>query len=358
MRFISNGIIALIIIFATRSTPAWGAPTVSLLPNGENRYIIQGYDLKGVMSASIQIFYDALDGLQPSVIPSVSVTESTARTGFISIDVKSLSPLNGNLALGVINLSGSITSASAWLQNMRGGADTVAITVPPPQVPDGKKAEMTKALRDQKAARQNQPPEPIEPDEHTSVKSSTRSEYESAPIPRHVIIEEAQPGASENPAKNTSRIFRRNEGLMKRFLSLGEDASGCDLFSLLKETGNDKFRQVPPLELSDGASVIKVFFDVSNYNELQCVILSGCRVVSLVQEESGGWVLELRPDGGVLEPTITVVSSAEMVEYPLAVVPPLPGIDHMPSDPAVAGYIAAANALLSDCNGDAREPSR
>ena len=144
---------------------------------------------------------------------------------------------------------------------------------------------------------------------------------------------------------------------MQRFLSLGELASEPELAQLLKQSGSDKIRQIPQLELSNGESVVKVFFEVNNKKELQCLILSACRFVSLAQVSGESWAVEVRPERGALEPTITVMTMDEMTEFPLAVVPPLEAIGKTDIDPAQVRYILTANNFISHVQNGPANPS-
>lgn len=85
------------------------------------------------------------------------------------------------------------------------------------------------------------------------------------------------------------------------------------------------FFQQPPVVLSDGVTqlIITIKIDHSDGRSPNFAC-SGARVVSSQLDEKGNLRLEIVPEEGVLQPTVSVLSKGVVREFPLAVAPPLP----------------------------------
>jgi hypothetical protein len=128
------------------------------------------------------------------------------------------------------------------------------------------------------------------------------------------------PGPKLATEDRTSRSARS-------ILSLFREYSGPKtvqaLTALFSQTSYPRFRQEPPIVLSDGNARMTVYLTpVSSASQSPNFALTGAKLVSL-KLKGAEYVLEIIPDVKVFEASVTVLSQGRFTEYPLVVAPPL-----------------------------------
>jgi hypothetical protein len=140
--------------------------------------------------------------------------------------------------------------------------------------------------------------------------------------------------------------FSRKESLLDRFTALSGERTAAALARLLPHIGAD-FRQDPPLLISDGTAMLRLSVRVMGRGpEVQQFSISGGNCTELKVGENGTWILEIIPERGVLTASVTVLAGRDVIEYPLAVAPPLEIFNALDAKPCLMEFVRAANELV------------
>jgi hypothetical protein len=119
----------------------------------------------------------------------------------------------------------------------------------------------------------------------------------------------------------------------------------------LFERNDDLFSQAPPVLLSDGVAALLLTVRASGKSErAPQFFITGGNCTGLASGSDGEWVLEIVPEAGSLTSSVSVLVGNEMIEFPLAVSPPLDLFDSSVAGEGVADYVAAANRLAAEIN--------
>jgi hypothetical protein len=117
----------------------------------------------------------------------------------------------------------------------------------------------------------------------------------------------------------------------------------------LFERSDDMFTQEPPLLLSDGSATLRLTVRIRKRSERapQFFISEATCTDLKIGTNDGVWVLELLPRAGSLTASVTVLTGSEMIDFPLAVAPPLGLFDEAVARDGEVEYVRAANRLIS-----------
>jgi hypothetical protein len=108
------------------------------------------------------------------------------------------------------------------------------------------------------------------------------------------------------------------------------------------------FSQDPPLLIADGMASLRLTVSMGKHDDRSTqFFISGGHCAGLKPANNGGWVLEIVPERGSMTVAITVLSGGNMIEFPLAVVPPLELFDTDTDGNYEAEYVRSAHDLLN-----------
>jgi hypothetical protein len=151
--------------------------------------------------------------------------------------------------------------------------------------------------------------------------------------------DERQPGndtiVPSEAAKNTSsekmiakatepeqKKIKPSPGVLERFKEFkGEKTPGA--LMALFETQDNNAKQDPPIVLSNGKDTIKIVLELDSKGKGNNFLLDGVNLVSLKNKEKNFWILELLPDSGTFEATVSVPRENQLYVIPLTVSPPI-----------------------------------
>lgn len=347
-------------------------PLVSAFSGRQGSFAIHANNLNRMIEAEIRIDYQS-EELSPPQVSSLAdrrtatLTSSAASPGSLVIKIKSSKPLSGYVPLATVPLRGSITFLTAYLRNENGTTEStrVSITNPTREQLDEWAARQAKSDQAESpatsgvsgatagvadtvvsgsmpSARSDAPPPPASKPERT-VQPQMKPLVGSSGAPLVAVVDDRYRKSGDTPPAFT---FSRRESLFERFSALpGEHRS--DGLARLLERRSDDFIQAPPLLLATGNVSLKVTIRPSGQSvPVSQFHISGGHCTELKIGENGSWILEIMPDQGVLNGSVTVQSGSEAVEYPLSIAPPLEMFDAEAADSPLIEFVRAANALL------------
>ena len=307
-------------------------PLVLVHPNGRGAFNLKADGLNRVTGADIRISYESTGPATPQVSGAGfgEGSEFEAQTdtpGAISIRFKSANPLSGQAQLATLRLNGRITFLSAWLVDEEGGGETARTAITNPPEEDEERAPK----------RQTTAPPAAQPASLPVSRPGEAQPVSVAPVP-----DTAGTSAAGNPAAP----FTRRHSLFDRFLADPGGHSAATLARLLASQDDERFRQDPPLLITDGSAALRaVIAPITEDDDQTRFVIIGCRCVGLHVNEQGKWVVEVVPDKGRLAASITILASDMMVEYPLSVAPPSGEFRDGNAGEAIEKFVQAANEL-------------
>jgi hypothetical protein len=127
--------------------------------------------------------------------------------------------------------------------------------------------------------------------------------------------------ALQSATQEKSAVF--NKSVLERFREYQGEQSPKNLIALFKSVmaGNT---QEPPLALSDGNTIVKVFVDLPATGKVAPnFALKEAKLVSLKRTSDSAWVVEVLPNRGTFEAAVIVLQDDKTVNLPLTVAPPL-----------------------------------
>lgn len=157
--------------------------------------------------------------------------------------------------------------------------------------------------------------------------------------------------AADGKQASRSRSYRKVQSVLARFCDYSGNRDLPALKALFDRKDTVGIKQEPAVALSDGKTPVKVSIKVEAAGGVPSFALKGAGLTSLKTADPAVWVLELMPVSGKYEVILTVFTDAAIIEYPLAIAPPLADLAAMESGalPAyVRDYIEAANKIVSE----------
>jgi hypothetical protein len=132
---------------------------------------------------------------------------------------------------------------------------------------------------------------------------------------------------SEPPKGAAEKKYVPIKSVLEQFRLFKGEKSPKTLVALFNNSA-EGIRQEPPVALSDGGTRVKVIIErPSSGKNAPNFALKGAKLESLKMEGDAAWVVEVLPNKGVYEATITMLRDGTMTEIPLTVAPPLPAAD-------------------------------
>ncbi len=378
IRFSLTALLSLLqLVILISPVEAVAEPVVTAFSSRQGSFAIHANNLNRVTEAEIRIDYQSEDPNPPQVSGSfldrrtATLTSTPNSAGSLVIRIQSTKPLSGYVPLAVVQLRGSITFLTALLRKENGTTETARVSITNPtreqldewaaqkasaeQAENLRKSEINEAATatvtsDSRASFRSDPPPPPSvdrpaprpanpppgrPDSGPSLEPSVAAATDKRA--------DRPPGGDELPLPLT---FSRRESLFELFRGSSGERTASVLAGLLKRSQAD-FKQEPPLLLADGTASLRLTIQPSGSALLAPQFyISGGHYKVLKIGENGAWILEIIPEQGARTTSITVLSEKDMIEYPLAVAPPLELFDATTADPDLAEFVRAANGLL------------
>jgi exosortase/archaeosortase family protein len=330
------------------TVPAYAEPGVIIHPTGRGGFAIKGENFNHVTEAEIQVDYKSVDDAVARVSGAglgakATVVVQADTPGTFTLRLKSLQPLNGHVQLATAQSQGSITFLTAWLRNDKGMTETPRITIKNPT------DEELNAMAERHEKKKSSPV--VAPPITAAVAATTN-------ITPAVIADLHESSASGTTARHQPETdvpllpvsFSRRTSVFERFRSYSGERTDAALVKLF-ERNDDLFSQAPPVLLSDGVAALLLTVRASGKSErAPQFFITGGNCTGLASGSDGEWVLEIVPEAGSLTSSVSVLVGNEMIEFPLAVSPPLDLFDSSVAGEGVADYVAAANRLAAEIN--------
>jgi hypothetical protein len=128
---------------------------------------------------------------------------------------------------------------------------------------------------------------------------------------------------SEPPKGTAEKKYPPIKSVLERFRLFQGEKGPKALMALFNETP-EGIRQEPPVALTDGDTRVKVIIErPSSGKDAPNFALKGAKLESLKMEGNAAWVVEVLPNKGVYEATVTMLRDGTLTVIPLTVAPPL-----------------------------------
>jgi hypothetical protein len=125
------------------------------------------------------------------------------------------------------------------------------------------------------------------------------------------------------PAVPEEKKFVVLRGVLQAFREYTGEENQQSLTTLFGSVSNAGVRQEPPVVLSDGKTTVKLFIQAPAVEKVvHSFYLSGAKLVSL-ETQGAAWIVQVLPDAGVYEASVTVLSNGSTTEIPITVAPPI-----------------------------------
>jgi len=319
------------------SSTALAEPVVSAYFNGRGGFAIKGNNLNRVTEAEIRVDYKSEEQAPAQVSGAglggqATVAVQADRPGSFTIRLKSGKPMSGSPQLATAQIRGTITFLSAWLRNDKGAVETPGVVIANPT------EEQLSAMAPRRPVKTAPVAAPA------AVTAPARVAPVAVTLPP--VPKAASPVQAPQPA---TRSIGRRKSVLELLRSYSGERTPAALARLF-ERRDDMFSQEPPVLLSDGSASLRLTVNMNSDRSPKFAILDGsCRALKV--GEDGAWVLEIVPARGSLASSVAVLSEDEVIEFPLAVAPPLELFDGAGAGAGEAEYVDAANWLALRQNG-------
>jgi hypothetical protein len=356
--------LVLTVVLATGAT-CWGAPALVLAGRGNGLYEVVAQGLEDVRDINLTITYNPSTLTEPRIkqrglVFGAMMTPDFSSPGLIRVSITSSNPQglkgSGSIAMVSFNMAsregGQITSFTANLTSAKGEE----IPLPKPQI-----------LADEKGRFLGDPflRNTVEPAGPITGTLGTVAEPPAAPLPLTVASggtvaplngasslspAPEQPGFVELPmvdGETASAVVPDQGGGdlasqpkrpevtppgVRSVLSLFKAYTGPEftiqrLIALFSQAAIPGLRQDPPVALADGTTKVVVHITPQSASaQSPNFALTGAKQLSL-KRSGAEYILELIPDAGLYESSVTLMNKGRVTEYQLVVAPPMsPGL--------------------------------
>jgi hypothetical protein len=340
------------------SPEAIAAPSVTIAPVGDSVYGVLGNDLSNVSGMDITIRYDptalaAPQVAQGALVGGALMAINVSIPGNIRLALVRVAPINGSGTVVTITFT-RLKSAGTDIQSLVSSViNSAGRNIPvASQVMNPVKTADSSVTTEQKTGQSTPGASPSTvPGTSTPAVTApagmigmvappagaSSSEVRSAATSsmEQPTSDEPQPGAdtmvpseAAKDASSKKMIAKATEperkkimpypGVLERFKEYkGEKTPGT--LTALFETQDNKVKQDPPIVLSNGKDTLTIVLELKGNNFL----LDGVNLVSLKNKEKNSWILELLPDSGTFEATVSVPGDNQLYVIPLTVAPPV-----------------------------------
>lgn len=185
-------------------------------------------------------------------------------------------------------------------------------------------------------------PQEAERQEVTELQPQRR---EPAPVEPREPETKAAPQAVTQPVQLPS--------VLDRFREFKGERTPANLSSLFKAVGERPLLQIPAIAIADGTSTVTLVIAMETGDRPPVFAFKAARYVSVSRSDEGEWEVEVRPEAGVVDASITMLYHGLSQEFPLIVAPAV----RLPAAPGSAASEAAFRNFIAagaDLNGDGR----
>jgi exosortase H (IPTLxxWG-CTERM-specific) len=339
-------VILAVVLALVWSSPALAESVVLIHPTGRGGFAIKADNLNRVTEAEIRVDYKSEDQTPPQVrgagLGAQATIEVQADTpGSFTIRLKSSKPLSGHVMLATAQLQGSITFLTAWLRNEKGQTETPRISI---KNPTDEELSAMAAKRPTSPPPVAASPPAVAPVNNPSKSATTSTPSVSSAVTAEVVVS-TEPDYSSRPI-----TFSRRKSVLEQIRSFSGERTPAALARLF-ERSDSMFIQEPPILISDGSETLRITIRTKGRSErAPQFYISGGSCIGLTNGDDGAWILEIVPEQGNLASSVSVLSGNEMIEYPLAVAPPLELFETAGAGESELEYVVTANRLAKRQN--------
>lgn len=350
-RAVSVIVFSVILVLCTMNA-ARAATTLTISPSGNATFLVQGADLEKVAGIEIVIGYDSTTMANPRVIQGNLISgalmvSNTNQTGSVRIGVINAYPKvkSGTGTIVVIPYDplggspGKITYFTATMVDVHGAPLSAQAII----VPGDTTASTSATGGTTGSARSTGTPSttggtPVVVGGSVTLPSDgglTPGKAREEALP--VQAEDGSKGTTGAPAESEAREGQQgrvaalppaqskvtvHKSVLERFREFQGEKTPKALMALFTTTTMPGISQEPAVALSDGKTNVKVFIDLSAAGkENPHFTLRGAQLVSIKLMKNSTWVVEVLPEPGVYNASITVLHSQFTTEIPLAIAP-------------------------------------
>jgi exosortase H (IPTLxxWG-CTERM-specific) len=349
-------LLALLLILA-RPSAARADLAVTVQPSGVNTLTLSAIGMQSISQGEILVQYQVPD----QSVPIVSAVGFGAQAGLqaavnsqgtIVLSFSSKRPISGDGMLATIMLAagGQILSVSAQFKNVMGAQIYAATSItnlngneqqpPDPSIAARLREKERKQAREEAAAEASRQEETA-----PSPGVPVSAPVVSTPAP-------SRPDVSAGPLIPNGKgvlPFHCLESVLDRLRAYAGTRSSAAFARLFTPVADARFSQMPAVLIADGAASLLLKFSQAEDGEtVNLFLIEGAQCTALHRGEPGEWILELIPERGRVEASVTVQTNLETVEYPLTVSPALTDFligENDASRPYLLDYVKTANEI-------------
>lgn len=324
--------------------PVCATPTMSISsPAADGTFILRGEQMAGVAGVDITVGYDSGKLANPRVLPGslVSGMMSASNPGNpIRLALIGTKPLTGSGIIATISFDrtgtspGAITALTGSLIDAAG--KKIAMVQPTIANPAERSQAETQTDAGYVAASERSggkatlpvggtltlPAEEERPREAGQAAATQaqpeepRRQPEQAPQP--------VPGEADAPAKTPATpnpAPRQSISVLERFRRFEGERSAANLCALFTRDGAEQFSQLPPVGIADGKATVILIIPEPTGERAPNFAFNSSRFVSFRRSAESGWGIEVMPEAGAVEASVTVLQDGSVREVPLTVAP-------------------------------------
>lgn len=327
----------LLLLALCRTSAALAEPVVTVYTNGRGGFTIMANNVNRVIEAEVRVDYLSDDQTPPRVSGAGLGAQATIEVqadnpGSFTLRLKSGKPMSGYVQFATAQILGTVTSLSAWLRNDSGTTETPSVEITNPT-----DEQLSAMAARRPASMPSAAPRPA------GIPLPELSPAAS-PVPRGARVDAARPPKPDSSSRGIA--FSHRKSVLELFRTYSGERTPAALARLF-ERGDDMFLQEPPVLLSDGTAALRLTVRESVRDERgPMFFISGGSCIGL-KNDDGTWMLEIVPERGSLETSVTLLSGGEKIMFPLAVAPPLEQFDMTGAGEGEAEYVAIANRLAT-----------
>ncbi len=334
----SNLIFFLFLLFLP--LPAMAISTVNLSFVGNDAYLLSGANLEDVAKIEVTVSYDSSLLCNPRLVPrsyfdgaTVSLEGDTGGTARLT--VTSTKPMRGNgpfaaLAFDPVGTSvGFINSLTGRVYDTNGASLAVifAVTNPTPQL-DPSDPDDLPMIKEREAKGQTfmggdvsyMPPEATDAKERGEQSETTAETKDAAAATgKSTAAQSADFQESQLQEKAPESSAPMAQSILERFRLFKGKRSAKNLTALFDAAPAAFFRQYPAIFLADGKGSVRVIISRVAPGKAPNFAFRSARCVSFRKVSETEWLVEARPDKGVLKAGIMLLDDGKPREIPLTV---------------------------------------
>ncbi|NMC74146.1 MAG: hypothetical protein GYA56_07290 [Geobacteraceae bacterium] len=307
---------------------------VAISAQGTDGFVISAINLPGIVSLDISMEYSDASLGSPSVSTTSAFMAETVRKksdspGKISISgtvrTNFRERLSGSLAVVRFEQSGDppgkVYSGKVVATDIGGARREIPVTITNAPEEANKKAKDSQAgsrdAGDVGGDGTGTVPLPAGSEESPMQGSSTNADIPDGSSAPSRVQRTGRSLRHDQPVE-----FQRREGVLDRFRELTSFTDTDVLEKVFREVRSSEFRQEPSVILSDGRTRATLSLHVyGTAGDGPFFLLKNARCLSVRNPGVHSWELEVLPEPGVYEATVTVRFGSKMIEYPLTVAP-------------------------------------